>query len=197
MIDLLNIARPKSRQTTPESAQKVFTGEIFTVYQWPQTLYDGSTATFEKLYRDDTVGVLAITPDKKIVISEQEQPSMQPFVSLLGGVVDEGEKPFETAKRELLEEAGGTAENWDLWLSTQPMSKIDWAMYMFIARDCKLDSPQALDAGEKITLRLVSFEEFLKIVFQPEFRDFEVSLRIARMITNGEIENFKKLVLGE
>jgi 8-oxo-dGTP pyrophosphatase MutT (NUDIX family) len=181
----------------PSTATEVFVGEIFKVYQWPQQLYDGSTATFERLYRQDTVGILAITPDNKIVITEQEQPSMQPFLSLLGGVVDEGEKPFQTAQRELLEEAGGKTTEWQLWFSTQPISKIDWAIYMFIARDCRLDVPQALDAGEKIKLRLVTFDEFLTIVFKPEFRDFEVSLRIARLIAEGKVEQFKQLLQGE
>lgn len=174
----------------------VFTGHIFTVHQWPQKLYDGSSATFEKLSRADTVGILAVNKDKKIVISEQEQPSMQPFTSLLGGIMDPGEKPFETAQRELLEESGGKSNNWDVWFATQPISKIDWAMYMFIARDCQFDNPQQLDAGEKISLRYVDFEEFIEIVFKPEFRDFEVTARVAKMIAAGELEKFKQLLLG-
>lgn len=197
MTDLNNLERPKSKQTMPDSGKVVFKGEIFTVYQWPQTMYDGTTATFEKLSREDTVGVVAVTDDNKIIITEQQQPSIQPFLSLLGGVVDKGETPFETAQRELLEEAGGVAVDWKLWFSTQPVSKIDWAMYMFVAKNCNLSRPQSLDGGEKIVLRPVTFDEFLKIIFAPNFRDFEVTLRVARILAAGEIETLKQLLFNK
>lgn len=197
MTDLNNLPRPQSRQPIPETAKTVFTGHIFAVHQWPQRMYDGSIATFEKLSRADTVGVLAVTQDKKIVISQQEQPSMQPFISLLGGIVDSGEKPFTTAQRELLEEAGGETKDWKLWFSTQPISKIEWAMYMFIAKNCSFDQPQQLDVGEKISLKYVDFEEFIQIVFEPTFRDFEVTARIARMMALDQLNQFKQSLLGE
>ncbi|MDQ5951619.1 MAG: hypothetical protein QG639_900, partial [Patescibacteria group bacterium] len=34
------------------------------------------------------------------------------------------------------------------------------------------------------------------IVFKPEFRDFEVTARVAKMIAAGELEKFKQLLLG-
>jgi hypothetical protein len=37
---------PKDQPTKfPASAKKVFEGVLYDVYQWPQKLYDGSTAT--------------------------------------------------------------------------------------------------------------------------------------------------------
>lgn len=33
----------------PPQAKKVFTGQIFDVYQWEQEMYDGSFETFEML----------------------------------------------------------------------------------------------------------------------------------------------------
>src|SRR5215467_9321922 len=38
---------PEHAILIPEHAERVFQGKIFDVYQWPQKLYDGSTATFE------------------------------------------------------------------------------------------------------------------------------------------------------
>lgn len=197
MKDLYSLSRPSSRQTMPPTAKQVFEGEVFTVYQWQQDMYDGTTATFERLSRRDTVGVLAVTEDKKIIITHQEQPSMQSFISLVGGVVDPGEKPFEAAQRELKEEVGATAENWDLWFSSQLITKIDWAMYMFIAKDCRIDMPQQLDGGEKIKVETVTFDEFIEYTLQPEFRDVEVALRVARIVAQNKLGEFKTLVLGE
>ena len=45
----------------PEHAKKVFSGVMFDVYQWEQEMYDGSTATFEKLTRPDTAQVIPVT----------------------------------------------------------------------------------------------------------------------------------------
>lgn len=192
--DLLHLSRPVSRQPLPEGAQNMFTGEIFSVHQWQQNLYDGTTKTFEKLSRSDSVGILAITPDQKIIVTKQEQPSMEPFYSLLGGVIDPGEIPFQTAQRELHEEAGGSSNEWQLWFSAQPITKIDWAIYMFIARNVELSDEQHLDGGEKIELLLLDFEEFLEIIEKEEFRDFEVSLRLYRFLRQHSEEALRKLL---
>jgi hypothetical protein len=55
---------PKNAKVIPKQAQRVFKGQIFDVYQWPQKLFDGSTQTFEMLKRPDTLTVLAIKNDK-------------------------------------------------------------------------------------------------------------------------------------
>ena len=38
---------PPDAVLVPDGATRVFQGEIFGVYQWPQQLFDGSTDTFE------------------------------------------------------------------------------------------------------------------------------------------------------
>jgi len=102
----MEIKRPPNKQPIPEYAKCVFNGIIFDVYQWQQKQFDGTTATFEKLKRPDTVMLLPVTNDKKIVITEQEQPGKQPFIGSIGGRVDPGEDILTAAKRELLEESG-------------------------------------------------------------------------------------------
>lgn len=156
--------RPKSRQPIPEHAKKVFEGQLFDVFQWDQELYDGSTKVFEKVQRTDTTDIIAITEDEKIIILEQEQPGKGKFFSLPGGSVDRGEDPMDNARRELLEETGYETENISLWHSTQQVSKIDWALYIFIARNCKKVSDQNLDGGEKIKVMLVSMREFIDMI---------------------------------
>ncbi len=170
----MDIQRPKSRQPIPESAKKVFSGVIFDVYQWEQTLFDGSKTTFEKLKRPDTVVVFPVLPDGKILLTEQEQPGKESFMGATGGRADEGEDPLEAAKRELLEESGYTAERFILWDAQQPVSKIEWAVYTFIAKGLKKIADINLDAGEKIKLKPVSFDELLEIGSSPDFYEKEV-----------------------
>lgn len=191
------VTRPVSKFPIPENAKRVFQGKIFDTYQWEQTMYDGSVAIFEKLKRPDTVNIIPITPDGKIILAKQEQPNTEPFIGLLGGRIDTGESPEEAAKRELLEEGGFVAGTLELWYAVQPYSKIDWACYTFIARNCVKTHDQNLDPGEKIETFSVSFDEFMDIVADSRFRDTEIALKILRMQRyNNEIEAFRRFLIG-
>lgn len=168
------ILRPASKQPIPPNARRVFTGILFDVYQWEQELYDGTKATFEKLRRPDTVIVFGVLEDGRILLTKQEQPGKQPFIGATGGRVDDGENILAAAKRELLEESGYEADEFVLWEARQPISKIDWAVYVFVAKGLRRTTDPHLDGGEKITLMPVTFDEFLTIATGPTFSEREI-----------------------
>jgi len=186
--------RPVSRQPIPEHAKKVFHGKLFDAYQWEQKLFDGTSATFEKLRRPDSTVVYPILPDGKILLIRQEQPGCEPSIGVAGGRIDKGEDPLATAKRELLEETGYEADEWILWDARQPVIKLDWAVYTFIAKGIKKVADLNLDAGEKIEPMQVSFEEFLEITSDTNFIETETVLKVleARKSPEGLAE-LKKL----
>ena len=159
----MDIKRPESKQPTPKNAKKVFKGVIFDVYQWEQEMFDGTKQIFEKLKRPDTVTVFPVLSDGKIMMTEQEQPGKIPFIGAAGGRVNEGEDILTAARRELLEETGYIAEDFSLWDARQPVSKIDWAIFTFIARGLKKVSDLDLDAGEKIKLLPLTLDELINI----------------------------------
>jgi len=176
----------------PADAKLVFKGEIFDVYQWEQKMYDGSFATFEMLKRPNTILVIP-TIQENIVISHQEQPSKPPFDSLLGGRGEEGEEPLTTAKRELLEESGLSSTEWELFKVYEPFSKMDWQIYIYIARNCTKVAEQKLDVGEKIQLEEVSFNHFMQTVTSEIFWGGEFSLDMMRLKQNPEkLEEFRE-----
>lgn len=170
----MKIERPQSKQKLPENAVKVFKGKIFDTYQWEQTMYDGSTRTFEKIKRPDTVVVYPVLDDGTILLTEQEQPGKDTFIGACGGRMEEGEDVLESAKREFLEETGYEAAEYILWKVMHPESKIDWVVYFFIAKGCKKVKDQELDGGEKISLKPVTFDEFLQIGRSEKFMEKEI-----------------------
>ncbi len=172
------IKRPISKQPIPPHAKKVFTGVMFDVYQWEQELYNGRKVIFEKLKRPDTAVVFPVLPDGKIILAEQEQPGKELFISAVGGRIDEGEEPLAAAKRELFEETGYQAEHFELWEATHPTSKIDWVIYIFVAKGLKKVAEPSLDGGEKITLKPVTLDELIDLALDPRFSEREVVTKL-------------------
>jgi 8-oxo-dGTP pyrophosphatase MutT (NUDIX family) len=178
----------------PPQAKRVFKGIIYDVYHWQQKMFDGSSETFEMLKRVNTIEVIAVK-DGKICISHQSQPTRKDFYSLFGGRAEEGEEPLVTAKRELLEESGMTSNNWELYKTYQPIHKIDWEIYTFIAKDCKKVAKQKLDAGEEIEIMELSFDKFIEFVLSDEYWGNEIVIDILRMKDKGTLMNFKDKLL--
>ncbi|OGI19168.1 MAG: hypothetical protein A3J06_02865 [Candidatus Moranbacteria bacterium RIFCSPLOWO2_02_FULL_48_19] len=174
----MEIQRPQSKQPIPDDAKCVFEGAMFDVYQWEQELFDGSKAIFEKVKRPDTVVVFPVLPDGRIILTEQEQPGKEPFIGATGGRVDEGEDVLQAAKRELLGESGYEAEKYILWHAEQPVSKIDWAVYVFIAKGLKKVADLDLDGGEKITPKPVTFDEFIDFGTHEQFSEKEIIFKL-------------------
>ena len=143
-------------------------------------MFDGSVQTFERLKRPNSAQVIATTGDKIILLDEQ-QPDSTSFIGFPGGRIDkEKEEPLEGAKRELLEETGYVSDDWEPWLEISPMSKIEWTIYTFIARNCRKIAEPRLDAGERIALKFMSFDDFLALPDNDSFHAGEITEIILR-----------------
>ena len=187
------IQRPLSKQSLPDTAKKMYQGIIFDVYQWEVDSYDGTKKIFEKLKRPDTVMVIPITEDGKIILTKEEQPGKQSFIGTAGGRVDDGENVLDAAKRELLEETGYEAKEWVLFDAVQPVSKIEWAVYIFFAKGCKKIMEQNLDGTEKIETIYVDFDEFVQQVLQKDFSDLELKIKfLEAKLDTRKLEEIRK-----
>ena len=154
----------------PPQATRAFKGDIFSVYQWEQKLYDGSIHMFEMLKRPDSVKVIA-TFGESVFLGFEEQPNRSEAYNLFGGRCEDGEEPLETARRELLEETGMVCVDWELFTVYDFSEiKIDWKLYIYIARNCRRVAEPKLDPGEKIRVEEVSFERFMELGMRNGFR---------------------------
>ena len=153
----------------PKNAKQVHNGILFNVYQWEQEMFNGTTETFERLTRVPSVEVIASIGEDILTIV-QEQPAREgKYPSLPGGRIDPGEEPLAAAKRELLEETGYEAEEWQLWRTYPGTSKIHFSEYIYIAKGLKTVREKQEDAGEKISLHHTSFNDFLNMCRDTSF----------------------------
>ncbi len=190
----MKIERPKSIHPMPEHAKCVFKGVIFDVYQWEQECFDGSKAVFEKIKRPDTVVVFGVLPNGNILLADQEQPGKAPYIGAIAGRMEEGEEVLDAAKREFREETGYEADHYVLWDAVQPTSKIEWAVYTFIAKGLKKIGDQNLDPGERIKLKEVTLDELVDMADKTFFPDKEIAvLLLAAKANPDKMAQLRKL----
>lgn len=179
----------------PDNAKRVFEWKTFDVYQWEQEMFDGRKKTWERLKRNHSVDIIAISPEKEIYILEEQQPGRSPFFWLVWGTCEDEEEPLETAKRELLEETGLVSDDWELFWKYTRSSRIDYNSHIFIARNCIKKQWQNLDeGGELINFKKLNWEDFLQVVADPKFRVQEFALEALRYIFLGKEEELKRKI---
>lgn len=179
----------------PDNATLVFKGKTFNVYQWEQEMFDGRKKTWERLKRNHSVDIIAISPENEIYILEEQQPGRPPFFWLVWGTCEDGEDPMETAKRELLEETGLVSNDWALFWTYTASSRIDHDNHILIARGCVKKQDQSLDeGGELIDFKKLKWEDFLQTVANPKFRVKEFALEALRYVFLGKEEELKDII---
>ena len=153
----------KPWRTPPKNAKLVYRGRVFSVYQWPQKMFDGRTVTYEAVWRPASVNIIA-TMEGKVLMTRERTPGVRGwYLGIPGGRAQEGETALQGAKRELLEETGCVSRDWEL-LGTEPAWSVTrWESCWYLARNCKRVAEQSTVPNELVEVLSVDFDEFLRI----------------------------------
>jgi ADP-ribose pyrophosphatase len=135
-------------------------------------LPDGSESVRELIRHPGAVVILPLLPDGRVLLERQfRYPNDRVFIEFPAGKIDPGEDPLACAKRELEEETGYSAAEWNFVCTIHnAIAYSDEHLDIFLARDLK-EGQAKLDEGEFLELFSATIPELLDMVRRGEITD--------------------------
>lgn len=133
---------------------------------------DGSEHPRAIIEADEWANVVALTPDRQVILVRQWRfGSQDAGLEIPGGVVDDEETPAAAAARELEEETGYRAAKLEPlgWLWPNPAHFTN-KMHTFLARDCERVHAGTPDSGEDLVVELVPWANIPELIRSGEIR---------------------------
>jgi ADP-ribose pyrophosphatase len=135
-------------------------------------LPDGSETVRELIRHPGAVVILPQLADGRVLLERQfRYPNDRVFIEFPAGKIDPGEDPLACAKRELEEETGYSAAEWNFVCTIHnAIAYSDEHLDIFLARDLK-EGQAKLDEGEFLELFSATIPELLDMVKRGEITD--------------------------
>ncbi|MDR1367119.1 MAG: NUDIX hydrolase [Candidatus Accumulibacter sp.] len=170
----MNVSEAHShlRETKIES-EVVFQGRVLTVLKDRVRLPDGGESIREYIRHPGAVIIIPVLDGGELIFERQfRYPLRRVFLELPAGKIEPGEEILATAKRELIEETGYSANEWRrVGRVNSCIGYSDERVEIFLARGLCRESAQQLDPGEFIDLEVLSLTAALQAFRQGEITD--------------------------
>lgn len=153
----------------------LYSGDFLSVLRETYKLPNKKIVKKEKVIKNDgknSVIVIAITKDRKYIITFQNRIKDTTIAEFPAGYIENNEEPIEAAKRELLEETGYITD--DLFIIDEAYTSpgIDNSItYIVIANNCSKTNKKSSNGTELVNYGL--------------FTEFELNYLIIKNIMNG------------
>ncbi|MBP1203825.1 ADP-ribose pyrophosphatase [Duganella sp. 1411] len=150
----------------------VYEGHFLKVQRDTIELPDGKRTAREYILHPGAVVILPLLDDGKVLLERQfRYPLHDVFIEFPAGKIDPGEDPLDCAKRELVEETGYTASDWQFVTTIHnAIAYSDEHLDLYLARGLT-QGEQKLDDGEFLELFTATIDELLQWVREGKVTD--------------------------
>lgn len=164
---------------THVDGQLVYEGNFIKVQRDTVAMPDGKTASREFIRHPGAVVILPLLEDGSVLMERQfRYPVNQVFIEFPAGKIDPGEDPFACAKRELLEETGYSASEWQFVCTIHnAIGYSDEHLDLYLARGLTEGQSQ-LDEGEFLETFKATLPELLAWVREGKITDVKTIIGI-------------------
>lgn len=164
-----------------ENVRTVFRGRILTVNVETVRLPNGHVAELEIIHHPGGAAIVAIDSSGRVCLIRQYRHAAGGWVwELPAGKLEPQEPPLETARRELSEEAGTTAQSWrSLGIYVSSPGVFTEIVHLYLARG--LDSVKMThEAGELIEVHWIELEDAAARALHGDINDGKTALGLLR-----------------
>lgn len=155
------------------SSEQVFKGALLDVRRDRVILPNGNESVREYIVHPGAVVILALLPNGNLLFERQYRyPLRRAFFELPAGKIDSGESIIDTARRELREETGYLASDWEYLGVMHPcIGYSDERIEIFAARGLHFSGDRALDHNEFLDVLEISVADARKMIWDGSITD--------------------------
>jgi 8-oxo-dGTP pyrophosphatase MutT (NUDIX family) len=166
----------------PEKQTVHYRGRVVTVSADEVVLPNGHRATLDVVHHPGGAAVVAVNARQQVCLLRQYRYVAGGWIwELPAGKLEPNEPPLETAKRELIEEAGFSARHWEslgsVFSSPGVFSEV---LHLFYATGLE-PSTVAHESAEVIEVHWVAFSEAYEWAMNGQIRDAKTIIALSRV----------------
>jgi ADP-ribose pyrophosphatase len=169
-------------------SNNIFNGDFLRVMNDKIKLPDNTITTREWVKFGRASAIIAINDNNEIILEHQyRHPVSRIMIEIPAGKTENDESPLVSAKRELLEETGYSANDWvELGTCLPSIGYSNEEITYFLAKKLTLGQ-QNLDAGEFLEVFTVHIDECINAIYNNEITDSKTITGL--MLYQGYLQN--------
>ncbi len=140
-------------------------GRVFKLFRDNVTLQNGVTLDLDVIRHPGASAIVPVTHNHDIILIRQYRYAAGDFIwEIPAGTLEPGESPLVCAERELIEETGFKASEWEKLGEIIPVPGYsDERIHLFLARGLN-PSRQKLDSDEILDVEILPFDDALSMI---------------------------------